>query len=144
MNPWGLTDAQARACDAIVEVGEVAGAARMLGHKRMTVAKHWEKAAERIPGATTWHKRLAWRDARGLCPSPEPTQVRRMPHGLTAKEAQALDLMLEHPTQVGAAQALGVRTGAFHYRYSSALCKLPGRSDREKLRHWREVRNVDG
>ena len=141
-HPWDLTDAQAAACDAIVQAGSVDGAAKMLGVRRMTVSKHWENAGTKLPGETAWHKRLAWRDARGLCPSPKPPATKRYPYHITEMQAQALDLMLEHPTQVGAAQALGIAVQAFHARYTGGLIKLPGRSDHEKLRHWREVRCI--
>lgn len=142
MTPWDLTDAQAAACDAIVLAGSVEGAAKMLGMRRMTIAKHWENASAKLPGETAWHKRLAWRDARGLCPSPAPKVSKRHPYHITDIQAQALDLMLEHPTQTGAAQELGIQVATFHARYTGGLIKLPGRSDYDKLRHWREVRNV--
>ncbi len=142
MTPWDLTDAQAAACDALVLAGTTEGAAKMLGVRRMTISRHWENASPKLPGETTWHKRLAWRDARGLCPSPAPKATKRHPYHITDLQAQALDLMLEHPTQTGAAQELGIQVAAFHARYTGGLIKLPGRSDHDKLRHWREVRNV--
>lgn len=137
MYPWELTPLQAAAFDALVTHGTEQLAADSLGLTRRVFNKRISSGYPKLPGATTWHKRLAWRDARGLSPSPKPPNTR--PWGVTEVEAEALAQMALHGTHQRAADALGVPRATFSDRVLRGACKIPGATMVVKLQAWRQA-----
>ena len=137
MYPWGLSDVQAAAFDALVTHGTEQRASDSLGISRRVFNKRVTAGYPKLPGETTWHKRLVWRDARKLAPSPKPPET--LPFGLTPLEAEALEALIKHGTHQAAADAGGISRTTMSDRILRGACKIPGVSMRVKLEAWRQA-----
>lgn len=137
MYPWDLSDLQAAAFDALVTHGTEQLAADSLGLTRRVFNKRITAGYPKLPGETTWHKRLAWRDARKLAPSPKPPSG--WPFGLTDIEATTLQALLVHGTQALAAERTGVPRATFGDRLLRGAIKIPGITLAVKLNAWRQA-----
>jgi hypothetical protein len=68
MNPWGVTEGEAQALEAVIEEGSVKGAARVLGLTVRAVEKRLTRARERMGLSYSGHFRhlILWdRHQRG-------------------------------------------------------------------------------
>lgn len=137
MYPWGLSQVQAAAFDAIVTHGTEQRAADSLGISQRVFNKRLSAGYPKLPGETTWHKKLAWRDARKLAPSPKPPS--QHPFGVSDLEAEALNAAVVYETNQVAADALGVARSTFNDRLLRGAMKIPGITMRVKLRAWRQA-----
>lgn len=137
MYPWDLSAVQAAAFDALVTHGTEQLAADSLGLTRRVFNKRITAGYPKLPGETTWHKRLAWRDARKLAPSPKPPS--QHPFGLTEVEHEALGALVRHGTHQAAADALMVGRTTLTDRVIRASLKVPGVTLAVKLTNWRQA-----
>ncbi len=136
-NPWGISPGAAKVLDAYV----LHGSAPVPGINPDTLASTVHRALSRMPEAPRLHRLMWWRDYRGLVPSPEwPALPPAIPFGLTERQAQAWDLLVEGADVEDVAVALGLRMSAAHGLIARGARLIPGEREGNKQAARRRAR----
>ena len=139
-NPWGISPGAAKVLDAYV----LHGSAPVPGINQDTLASTVHRALSRMPEAPRLHRLMWWRDYRGLVPSPEwPALPPAIPFGLTERQAQVWDLLVEGANQADIAADLGLRHSTVHGLIERGARLIPGEREGNKQAAWRRARCTD-